>query len=338
MNHAAIRPAPISRHRFVPARCGFTLVELLVVIAIIGVLVGLLLPAVQAAREAARRTRCQNNLKQMGLGFQQHHDAHKFFPTGGWGWSWTGDADQGFDQRQPAGWTFNVLPFIEFSDIRNLGAGDTPANKMIKNAARLAAPVPSFYCPSRRRAKTYPQCCNPINANSTSAVAKTDYAVNCGSYARCEIDGGPAAPSSPPDPSQITPPASPPPTQENGISYRTSMVSIKMVGDGLGYTIAVGEKYMPSEAYTTGSDAADNESAYVGYDNDLFRSTNGIYGQPGPDFLGVANQLKYGSAHFAGFNAVMCDGNVRDISYTIDAYVYDKLGSRNDGITISLER
>ena len=72
----------------------FTIVELLVVMAIIGMLIALLLPAVQAIRESARRLQCRNNLKQLGLGVLQHVDAHQQYPTGGWGWSWVGDADR----------------------------------------------------------------------------------------------------------------------------------------------------------------------------------------------------------------------------------------------------
>ena len=90
------------------ARTGFTLVELLVVIAIIGILVAFLLPAIQAAREASRRSQCQNNLKQIGIAVQNHHDARRAFPMG----------RNGIDQKAVS-WAFFILPYMEETAIYN---------------------------------------------------------------------------------------------------------------------------------------------------------------------------------------------------------------------------
>ncbi len=102
---------------------GFTLVELLVVIAVLGILIALLLPAIQAAREAARRVECKNNLKQLSLACLLHEQQVGFFPSGGWGNRWVGDASQGHGPKQPGSWFFNVLPFIEEGAVHGMGGG-----------------------------------------------------------------------------------------------------------------------------------------------------------------------------------------------------------------------
>ena len=164
-------------------RNAFTLVELLVVIAIIGILIALLLPAVQAAREAARNMECKNHLKQIGLAFHNHESAHGHFPTGGWGWHWCGDPERGFGDRQPGGWHYNILPYIELGDIHDMGSGESYAMKLIAGGERNQIPISTFNCPSRRAAKAYP---NPYqnswgmyNARRVPMLAHSDYAASC---------------------------------------------------------------------------------------------------------------------------------------------------------------
>jgi prepilin-type N-terminal cleavage/methylation domain-containing protein/prepilin-type processing-associated H-X9-DG protein len=87
---------------------GFTLIELLVVIAIIAVLIALLLPAVQGAREAARHAQCTNNLKQIGLGTHNYHQANNSLSPGHFGVGWNDWNSQTM-----------LLPYIEQNTVFN---------------------------------------------------------------------------------------------------------------------------------------------------------------------------------------------------------------------------
>jgi prepilin-type N-terminal cleavage/methylation domain-containing protein/prepilin-type processing-associated H-X9-DG protein len=135
------------------SRSAFTLIELLVVIAIIAVLVAILLPAVQQAREAARRSSCQNNLRQVGLATHNFEDPNARLPWGTrHGHADSGQSTQGLNQFY--GSFLEILPYIEQGGVSKLYdpaksySDTTPNGGGLSNAQVLARPLPVYSCPS----------------------------------------------------------------------------------------------------------------------------------------------------------------------------------------------
>jgi prepilin-type N-terminal cleavage/methylation domain-containing protein len=292
-------------------RRGFTLIELLVVIAIIAVLIGLLLPAVQKVREAANKTRCSNNLHQIGVAIQAYYDARGYFPQGG--------GDPGTEN--PAirtfyfSWTYHIYPFIEQDNLHNLVTVDdmTDLTTVTGGSTILSkldkTPVKIFYCPSRRAATLY------------HGDAVCDYGGNMGSNGS---DGVIVLNNSP--------------------TY--ARVRMGMITDGSSNTMLVGERRINLADIDTGNDCYDNEPAVrPGNDCDVLRKAQSVTGgtwltpaqdtnAPDPQSCGTfggPGLCQFGSSHSDGMYVVLCDGSVRRIGYGVSPLAFKNLCVRNDG-------
>ena len=155
-------------------RAGFTLIELLVVIAIIAVLIALLLPAVQQARESARRTQCNNNIKQLGLAAHNCHDTYGVFPPAGAASNgWNGRVAQTGPYRNLAGsFFFHLLPFIEQSSLYNgaIAAGGGMDNS-VNGKPVYGYVIAAYRCPSDRTPGASTGYGNPAGSDATHAVS-----------------------------------------------------------------------------------------------------------------------------------------------------------------------
>jgi prepilin-type N-terminal cleavage/methylation domain-containing protein len=304
----------------------FTIVELLVSIAIIGMIAALTMPAVQRTRESARQTECKNNLRQIAVACMAHVQAHKHLPSGGWGWRWMGDPDRGFNQRQPGGWIYNLLPYIEQQSLRKKGAGLPEAQKRLEGREVAETPLLVFNCPSRRIAEVYPFVHreNFVNIERPRFMARSDYAGNVGDLKPTLYGPGPASLAEGDAKTyrwrQL---------DRTGIVFRRSMIQSGHVRDGMSQTYLVAEAYLDRKHYRSGEASNDNQGMFVGYDRDTLRVTHPDW-PPMRDREGLRSDHSFGSAHTEGFHAAFCDGAVRKIGYAIQPEVHRRLGNRAD--------
>jgi prepilin-type N-terminal cleavage/methylation domain-containing protein/prepilin-type processing-associated H-X9-DG protein len=333
---------------------GFTLVELLVVIAIIGVLIALLLPAVQSSRESARRSRCSNNLKQVGLGLHGFHDAYRRFPCA----VLNVNGVSVVSPWRGVTWAHAIFPFIEQAELwdnfTQWATATSNTASQIQFWPNRLAPLPVLSCSS-----------DPNGPKITSLGTHSNYMACSGTAPSVFLSmyWSAAQPAPYNVPSGVFFAIS----HRYPTTYRTTRadvtapglgISVSRITDGLGKTLFVTETVFGDNAPRNVPATDTRGRMYRGYfAAEIVMSTaqppNTSLGDflPSPDMSNLTNAacvavprgpcapaasnspnatVAYARSHHpGGANALMGDGAVRFIQDSVDPTVFRGLGSFN---------